>query len=161
MEPIQVEFTYTAEFFNKSQRQILWHYYTKGWLKWVFLLVAVCWIIKLVIDFNFWYTSLMLVFVVGLWWLIFNWLSKRNFSKLATLQHPIRYVFREEDVTLNTQTSETVLQWAAFQYASEARDFFLLHQNRMAANPVMKSGFQSESEMERFRALLRRKGLMK
>jgi hypothetical protein len=52
------------------------------------------------------------------------------------------------------------LQWATFEKAMELPDFFLLQQNRVAVNPVLKSGFQSAADVERFRQLLRKKGLL-
>jgi hypothetical protein len=87
-------------------------------------------------------------------------LSRRNFSKFPNLQHPISYVFNQESIHLVTHTTEGILQWETFQQAEEAKDFFLLYQNAFAASPVLKSGFQNETEMERFRSMLRFKHLL-
>ena len=164
MEPIPVEFTFTANIFGKTQRHILWNYFTKGWLKWILLALAIFWTVKLLV-FNGVLSYLMSLAIagvfLGLWWLIFSWLSRRNFSKFPALMHPIRYVFSEESVQLNTHTTQSVLQWSTFMSAGEAPEYFLLYQNRVAANPVLKSGFQSATDVERFRVLLRSKGLLK
>ena len=165
MQPIQVEFTFTPESFGKAQVYILFSYLKTGWVKWLILLGVSIWLGG---TFYFGRLSLLqigktLIWVplfLGLWWVIFRWLSRRNFSKFPMLQHPIRYTFGAENVSLTTQTSESLLQWGTFQKAEEARDFFLLYQNAFMASPLLKSGFQNETEQERFRQLLRSKGLL-
>ncbi len=164
MEPIQVEFTFNAAVFGKIQRYILWNFFNKGWLKWIVLAVVLIWILNQIISHSV-LDVLIYVFVFGLffglWWLILSWVTKRNFTKNTVLQHPIRYVFSETDISLDTVTSKSVLQWPAFQQVTEAPEFFLLYQNKMAANPILKSGFHSEAEIARFRVLLQQKGLLK
>ena len=165
MEPIQVEFTFSPESFGKAQLYIMIRYLKTGWVKWSILLAVVLW---LGITFYFGGMSLSqvvntLIWVplfLGIWWVLFRWLSRRNFSKYPMLQHSIRYSFSNENVSLTTHLSEAVTQWSAIQKAQEARDFFLLFQSTFMATPLLKSGFQNETELERFRELLRSKGLL-
>ncbi|MDO8367434.1 MAG: YcxB family protein, partial [Saprospiraceae bacterium] len=134
MQPIQVEFTFTADSFGKAQIHIMFRYLKTGWVKWIILIGVALWL-----GITFYCGGLSLGQVankliwiplfLGLWWVIFRWLSRRNFSKYPMLQHPIRYVFSEENVQLTTNASESVVQWDSFQKAEEARDFFLLYQN--------------------------------
>jgi hypothetical protein len=166
MEPIQVEFTFTPETFSKVQVHIMYRYFKTGWLKWILLLAAIVWVgMKAYSEtFNFTDLASTLIWVplfLGFWWVTFKWLSRRNFAKFPMLQHPIQYKFSEENVTMHTHTAESVLQWDVFQKAEEARDFFLLYQNTFMASPLMKPGFQNETEQERFRQLLRSKHLLK
>jgi len=166
MQPIQVEFTFTPESFSKAQVYIMFQYLKTGRIKWIILFGVTLWLIS---TFYFGEVSLsrvsnILIWVplfLGLWWVIFRWLSRRNFSKHAILQHPIRYTFSEENVAVLTHSSESLAQWNTFQKATETRDFFLLYQNPFLANPILKSGFQQEADQEHFRQLLRAKGLLK
>jgi len=166
MQPIQVEFTFSPESFGKAQVYILFSYLKTGWVKWVILLGIAVWLGSTFYfgGMGFGEIAKTLIWVplfLGLWWVIFKWLSRRNFSKFPMLQHPIRYSFSEEKVELITQSAESVLQWETFQKADEARDFFLLYQNAFMASPLLKSGFQNETEQERFREMLRSKHLLK
>ena len=166
MEPIQVEFTFTPESFGKAQMYIMLRFLKTGWLKWIALLGIVMWLgLKGYagrLNFMYLANTALLVFVfAGVWWIVFRWLSRRNFSKFPNLQHPIQYLFKTADVQLNTHTTEGILQWETFQQAEEAKDFFLLYQNAFAASPILKSGFQNEIDLERFRDLLRSKNLLK
>lgn len=166
MNPIQVEFTFTPESFGKAQLYIMVRYLKTGWIKWIVLFSVVLWL-----GTTFYFggvsaskivnTLIWIPFFLGIWWVLFRWLSRRNFSKYPMLQHPIRYTFSEENVGLTTHFSEAVTQWDAIQKAEEARDFFLLFQSAFMATPLLKSGFQNESEQERFRVLLRAKDLLK
>mgnify|MGYP001579187268 CR=1 FL=1 len=166
MQPIQVEFTFTPESFGKAQVYIMFRYLKTGWIKWVLLLGVAVWLGS---TFYFGGMSFLeigktLIWVplfLGFWWVIFKWLSRRNFSKFPMLQHPIHYTFSVEKVDLITQSYESVLQWETFQKAEEARDFFLLYQNAFMASPLLKSGFESEIEQNRFRELLHSKNLLK
>lgn len=165
MEPIQVEFTFDRNSFGNAQIQVLLRYLRNGWLKWIFLAGLVCWftvklyfgrldaqaVVRLVTP--------MAIFVL-IWGVIFGWLSRRNFSKFPNLQHPIRYEFRESDIHLVTHTTDGIVQWEAYQKAVETKTSFLLYQNAFAANPVLKSGFKNENDLERFREMLRSKKLM-
>ena len=166
MEPIKVAFTFTPDSFGKAQLHIMVRYLKTGWVKWALLFGVVAWL-----GVTFYLGGLNSAEIVGkliwvplflaLWWVIFRWLSRRNFSKFPMLAHPIRYTFTEEKVDMVTQSSESVLQWETFQKAEEARDFFLLYQNAFMASPLLKSGFENEIDLERFRALLRSKHLLK
>lgn len=165
MQPIQVAFTFTPESFSKAQVYIMFQYLKSGRIKWIILFGVTLWLIS---TFYFGEVSMgsianTLIWVplfLGLWWVIFRWLSKRNFSKHPILQHPIRYTFSTENIAVQTHSSESLAQWDTFQKATEARDFFLLYQSPFMANPLLKSGFQNEAEQERFRQLLREKGLL-
>ncbi len=163
MEPILAEFTFTPEIFVKVQRFIIWNYISKGAMRWVLIVLAIFWTVKFVI-FNTMAETLTVVGIVimllFIWWLIILWMSRRSFAKNKALKHPIRYLFSEESVQLNTQNVQSVLQWATFEKAIELPDVFLLQQNRVAVNPVLKSGFQTAADVERFRGLLRKKGLL-
>ncbi|MBP6811020.1 MAG: YcxB family protein [Saprospiraceae bacterium] len=166
MEPIQVEFTFTPDSFGKAQVYIMFRYLKTGWIKWVILLGVAVWLGSTFYfgGLSFFEIGKTLIWVplfLALWWVIFRWLSRRNFSKYPMLQHPIRYTFQEENVTLSTHSSESVLLWDTFQKAEETRDFFLLYQNAFMASPLLKTGFQNEPEMERFRQLLHSKHLLK
>ncbi|MFN0213632.1 MAG: YcxB family protein [Saprospiraceae bacterium] len=165
MEPIQVEFTFTADSFGKAQVHIMFRYLKTGWLKWILLFIILLWLGS---TFYFggvnWLRILNILTWVPLflavWWVMFRWLSRRNFSKFPMLQHPIRYTFTKEKVNVKTQSSEAVLQWENFTKAEEASSFFLLYQNAFMASPLLKSGFQSETDQEKFRELLRSKNLL-
>jgi len=163
MEPIQVEFTFTPETFGNAQMHIMLRLVKKGWTKWGALLLALGWLVKSVLEDGLpglLTGALPILLFVGIWWLMFRWLSRRNFSKYPNLQYPIRYTFQEAEVELNTQNSSAALPWDAYQNAEEARDFFLLFQNSLLASPILKSGFQNEMDQERFRQLLRSKNLL-
>lgn len=165
MQPIQVEFTFTPDSFSKAQVYIMFQYLKTGRIKWIILLAAILWLASTFYfgEVTFSRIASILIWVplfLGLWWVIFRWLSRRNFSKFAMLQHPIRYTFSAENIEVKTHSSEALVQWDTFQRAAEARDFFLLYQNPFMANPLLKSGFQSEAEQERFRQLLRAKALL-
>lgn len=164
MEPIQVTFTFTPESFRKAQLFILLRFLSKGWIKWILIIGGALWLLGTYFlggqdIFELLNTLIWIPVFVGFWWVIFRWLSRRNFTKLPMLQHPIRYIFEEQQVSLSTQTSQSVLQWETFQKVEEAREFFLLYQNAFLASPLLKSGFQNETELERFRTLLRSKQL--
>ena len=105
-------------------------------------------------------TAVWVMGMVAIWWLVFRWLSRRNFSKFPNLQHPIHYTFREADIFLKTETTEGILEWDTFQKAFETKEFFLLNQNEFMASPIIKSGFQNENDLERFRQLLYAKNLL-
>ncbi len=164
MAPIQVEFTFSAESFGKAQLYIMIRYLNTGWVKWTILLAVALW---LGLTFYFgglgWNqvvnTLIWIPLFLGIWWVLFRWMSRRNFAKFAMLQHPIRYSFSDENVQLTTQLSEAMTPWNTIQKVEESRDFFLLFQSAFMASPLLKSGFKNESEMERFRQLVRSKGL--
>lgn len=140
MEPIPVEFTFTPEIFTKAQRFIIWNYLSKGVMRWILIALAIIWTVKLLV-FNSvaeWLLAMgIAALLLFLWWFIFLWMSRRSFAKNNTLSHPIRYLFSEENVQLNTQNAQSVLQWATFEKALELPDLFLLQQNRVAVNPVL------------------------
>jgi len=166
MEPIKVEFTFTSESFSKAQLYIMVRYLKTGWIKWIVLFIVAVWL-----GTTFYFggvgvgkivnTLIWVPLFLGIWWVIFRWLSRRNFAKYPILQHPIRYTFTEENIGLTTHVTEAVTQWNAIQKAEEARDFFLLYQSSFMATPLLKSGFQNETDQERFRGLLRTKQLLK
>jgi Na+/H+-dicarboxylate symporter len=165
MESIEVEFTFTSESFAKAQVHIMFRYLKTGWVKWAILLGVALWL-----GSTFYFgglkipemakTLIWIPLFLAMWWVIFRWLSKRNFAKFPTLQHPIRYLFKEENVHLSTSSSDSVIQWDTFQKAEEAKDFLLLYQNAFMASPLLKIGFRNETELERFRLLLQSKGLL-
>lgn len=96
-----------------------------------------------------------------LWLLIFRYMPGRLIAKSRFPDpHPLRYVFGEEGVKIATATSESSIQWAGYLKAEETEEWLLLFQNKMVANPVLKAAFQA-GELERLRAVLREKGLMK
>ncbi len=166
MEPIQVAFTFTPESFGKAQMHIMLRFLKTGWIKWIVLFGVIVWLgTKYYFGrLNGLYiaNTLLWVFVfVAIWWVVFRWLSRRNFSKFPNLQYPIQYIFGEENIQLTTHTTEGIMQWETFQQAEEAKDFFLLYQNSFAASPILKSGFENEIELERFRALLFSKNLLR
>lgn len=163
MEPVQVEFTYTAQTFLRLRRLMLWRFFTTGWVKWVYLALVLLWLMKLVLQ-NAWtsfFISLASVAIVlAVWWWLFSWMTNRTYHQTAALKHPIRYVFSPQEIHLNTQNAEAVLQWNTFQKAEELPEFFLLYQNKAMANPVMKAGFANQNDMERFRNILIEKKLL-
>ena len=166
MQPVQVEFTFTPETFGKAQIYIMIRFLKTSWIKWILLFGITVWLgMKYyfgrldgmyLVNTIFWILAVVIV-----WWVIFRWLSRRNFSKFPNLQYPIRYLFGEENIQIKTHTTEGVLQWETFQQAEESRDFFLLYQNAFVASPILKSGFQNETDQEKFRVLLRTKDLLK
>lgn len=143
---------------------MLWRFFSTGWVKWVYLGVVLLWLANLILR-NDWMNlgvsvaSMALVF--GIWWWLFGWISRRTFQRTPALQYAIRYVFSPEEIRLSTQNAEAVLSWDTFQKAEELSEFFLLYQNKVIANPIIKKGFTSQEDMERFRLLLRNKGLLK
>jgi hypothetical protein len=166
MQPIHVEFTFTPDTFGKIQAHIMFRYLKNGWLKWMLLVAAMVYVVtEYLYGARDWMrlanTLIWVPFFLGAWWVIFKWLSKRNFSRVTLLQHPIRYIFKEDHISLTTHASESVVNWETFQKAEEARDFFLLYQGPMLASPLLKNGFENENEQERFRQLLRSKQLLK
>ncbi len=166
MSPIQVEFSFTPESFGKAQMYIMLRFLKTGWIKWILLLGLCLWLgMKYYFGrLNFMYIANMALWIfvfAAVWWIVFRWLSRRNFSKFPNLQHPIRYIFKEEEIQLSTHTTEGILQWETFQQAEESKDFFLLFQNVFAASPIPKSGFENETEQERFRTLLHSRNLLK
>lgn len=166
MEPITVEFTFTPDSFGKAQIYIMFLYLKNSMLKWVLLIAAVVYVATEFFygDSNWLKLLNMLIWVpffLGAWWVVFRWLSRRNFHKYTMMQHPIRYTFTDENLQLTTYSAESTVQWNAIQKVEEARDFFLLYQSAQLISPLMKSGFKSEAEQERFRTLLHTKQLFK
>lgn len=166
MEPINVEFTFSADSFGKAQMYIMYLYLKNGMFKWILLLAALAYIgTEFFWGEGNWFrlanSLTWLPLFAGVWYVVFKWLSRRNFTKYPMMQHPIRYVFSAEQIGLVTSVSDSSIQWEAIQKVEEARDFFLIYQSALSVSPLLKSGFQNEAEQERFRTLLREKQLFK
>lgn len=143
---------------------MLWRFFSSGWVKWIYLGIILLWLLKLALQGESTYLVISLLsvaIVLGIWWWLFGWISKRTFDQNAVLKHPISYTFTPEEIRLHTQNADAVLQWNTFQKAEELSEFFLLFQNKATANPVMKAGFTGEPDMERFRNMLKEKQLLK
>jgi YcxB-like protein len=163
MESIQVEFTFTADIFWKAQRYLLWSQVSKGIVKWIFLAAIAALTLSCCLsgDIGAMVTYLVSIALFGgLWWVFFRWMSRRNFNKMEALQHPIHYTFSSDNIQVNSKNSQSVLQWGTFKKAAELPELFMLQQNHLVMNPVLKSGFRSEQDMQRFRELLVQKALL-
>jgi len=165
MEPIIVEFTFTPESFGKAQMHIMLRYLKNSWLKWALIVALAAYLgaqyyfggrdIVRLINMLIWVPLFLAV-----WWVVFKWLSRRNFFKHPMLQYPIRYTFTADEVLVKTHVTEGVIQWAGIPKVEESEHFFLLYQSALLASPLLKMGFKDEAEQEKFRALLRSKQLL-
>lgn len=166
MSPIPVAFTFTPDSFAKAQTLIMFRYLKNGWLKWLLLLALALYLITVFYDNEqpLLKAANILLWVplfVGVWWIIFRWLSRRNYEKYPVLQHPIQYTFDESSIAVKTFASESSIQWTVFHKIEETRDFFFLYQSPYVATPLLKTGFQNETDTEMFRQLLRAKNLLR
>lgn len=101
-------------------------------------------------------TALFVVF-----FLFFTRILARRAFKVTTNLHPaLHYVFSEEKVSVSTAEVENSYDWEAFHHVREMPDWFLLYQNKLVFNPIPKSAFTGETQMEDLRSLLRSKKLL-
>lgn len=165
MTPIQVQFTFSERSYTEvSQylvyqmvRQRRWLLYGLGAVLIVLALTALLagrW--QLLASF-----VIPLLLFLPIWRFTMQRLYKKAFAQQTNLQHPIEYVFKQDEIEFNTYTGLARLQWSTFQSAVETKDFFLLYLNPLQANPVLKTGFENAEAMEHFRALLQEKGLLR
>jgi len=94
---------------------------------------------------------------LGIWYVLFQFILRRAFKAATNLHHPIRYIFDETEVKVESGSSQTVHSWSAFERTVELPEWFLLYQNKVVFNPIPKSAFHSETELSRFRNLLKEK----
>jgi len=165
--PIQVEFQMTPEMYQRVTRDLLRFSFKQKRL-WIVagisvVLLGVAMLLggkDLSRDWLFSYGPALLLFG-ALWVAIFRFMPGRLIAKSRFPDpHPLRYTFTEAGAKIATATSESTIQWAGYIKVEETEEWLLLFQNKMVANPVLKSAFQA-GELERLREVLRGKGLMK
>lgn len=93
---------------------------------------------------------------------LFIWifLIRGRFSKAAArrvleenehMADPQRVVLEETGVTIETQTSTTVMKWTHFPHFSETQNLFLLMVSQQSAQLIPKRAFASPAEINEFR----------
>lgn len=156
MEPLKIEFVLDGNAYTRLMQGI----FTKKALMWgaiglVFVAInaainpSKAWV---------WLSSYLLFAVV--WYFIFRLILQRTYKAATNLHDPVQYIFEETEIHVENANSQTTHQWDAFQKAVETPEWFLLYQNKSVFNPLPKSAFMSESELQRFRNLLKTKGLL-
>jgi hypothetical protein len=165
MEPIDVRFTFTEATFIQLHRQLANRVLMRR--KWLIYLVVVMLLVMTIsaalmgrIQILLAYLLPLLLFLV-FWRVALNRASKKLFANQPSLHHPIHYVFKTDQIEMDTYGGESSLHWHAFQWVEESPDSFLMYQNQQMANPVLKSGFANTADETRFRNLLQEKGLLK
>lgn len=156
MEPIRLEFTLEMKAYTRLMQRIM----MKRVLVWAAVIGAVL-LINIVINPErglAWLTVGAAFLVV--WYFLFQFILRRSFKAATNLHEPIRYVFDEKEVKVETGSSQTVHLWSAFERTVELPEWFLLYQNKIVFNPIPKSAFHTQAAMEQFRNLLKEKGLI-
>jgi hypothetical protein len=155
MEPIQLEFTLDAAAYSRLMQRIL----LKRGLIWIAVIGGIV-LINALVSPEFGGVWLIALLFFGLiWYFTFKFILRRSFKAATNLHHPIRYIFDEKEVKVETANSQTTHAWSAFTRTVELPEWFLLYQNKIVFNPIPKSAFKSNTEAEQFRELLKTKGL--
>ena len=68
-----------------------------------------------------------------------------------------RYIFTEDEISIESPLGSAKVKWAAYMRAKETRSFFLLYTAANFANVLPKRSFKNESEIAAFRDLVRQK----
>lgn len=165
--PIQVEFEFTPDRYRSVTKEMLRYSFKQKRLK-VFglILVGIAAVLLMISGGDFSGSAFgrylpTLIMLVAFWFALLYFMPKLLLSRQPFPEpHPMRYTFADTEVHMSTENSESTMQWAGFMKAEETNEWLLLFQNERIANAVLKSAL-SQSDLERFRALLRMKGLLK
>lgn len=156
MEPVKIEFILDANAYARLMQRI----FMKKTLVWAAVILGIAALNAYVNPQQglFWF----LVFLVfaAVWFFVFRFILRRTFKAAVNLHDPVRYIFEEKEVRVETAALNTSYQWNDFQKAVEMPEWFLLYQNKSVFNPVPKSAFVSEADIRQVRNLLTTKGLM-
>ena len=163
MEPINVNFTFTEDTYIKVSRHLVAQM-LKRQLRWGYLLIGILVLTTATtVITGRWQMLLAMLLPIAIIVPVWRWLMtrmyKKAFAQQENLQHPISYNFTEEQVASKSFSGESSMNWDAFEKVLELPEFFLLYQTSAIANPVLKSGFENEGEISRFRALVDNKKL--
>ncbi len=163
MEPIRVSFTFNETTYIAVSRHLVGQM-IKRQKKWGYLLVGILVIStatavitgrwQLLLSF-----MLPIVIFIPVWRWSMERMYKKTFAQQTNLHHPITYTFTDELITAESFSGTSTMDWSAFQKVVEAPDFFVLYQNNAVGNPVLKSGFLHENDLNRFRNLVSSKSL--
>lgn len=156
MQPIAIEFTMNPDAYTRLMRRLASkrHYWYIG------IGLAIFLIINRQIFNGPIYVWAVPVLVFGvIFYLILTLVIKRAFKFSTQLHHPLRYVFSEANVTVESEQAGAAYEWSDFEWVRELPGWFVLYQNKTVFNPVPKSAFGSEENQEKFRNLLQSKGL--
>ena len=166
-QPIQVEFEFTPDLYRSVTKEMLRYSFKQKRLK-IFglILVGIAAVLLMLSGGDFSGSAFgrylpTLIIMVLFWFALLYFMPKLLLSKQQFPEpHPMRYAFAEDEVKMSTENSESVMQWTGFIKAEETNEWLLLFQNDRIANAVLKSAV-IQGDLERLRALLRAKGLLK
>lgn len=156
MEPLKIEFVLDGNAYTRLMQGI----FTKKAIMWGLIGLAFVAINAAINPSQAWvWLSSYLLFAV-VWYFIFRLILQRTYKAATNLHDSVQYIFDETEIHVSNASSQTTHQWSAFQKAVEMPEWFLLYQNKTVFNPLPKSAFDSETELQRFRNLLKTKGLL-
>lgn len=126
------------------------------------------WAVKGMVGFGFFFILLSLFSLVSgnfSWFLLFFGLfltvglriqiyfaAKRNY-KDGRVSEQINYVFDNSEIKITGKTFSSQLTWSKVYSVTENKDFVLIWQNRLIANPIPKRDFK-ESEWLAFKQIV-------
>ena len=156
MEPIAIEFTMNPDAYTRLMRRLASrrHFWYIGIGMAIFLIIN-----RQIFKGPIYVWALpMLVFGLVFYFLL-TLVIKRTFKVSTQLHHPLRYVFSDANITVESEQAGAGYEWSDFEWVRELPGWFVLYQNKTVFNPVPKSAFGSEEKEEQFRKLLQSKGL--
>lgn len=86
-----------------------------------------------------------------------NYFIKRAWKGLPNLHHPISFEVNEETLKFKSLNFDSSLQWQLYIKAVETKNLFMLYQGKLLFNMIPKRAFNSDTQMEEFRELVRTK----
>lgn len=153
MEPLKLEFTLEMKAYTRLMQRIMMK---RLWI-WGIVIGVILLINILMNPENGLLWLIFAAMFLAIWYFLFQFILQRAFKAATNLHQPIQYTFSETEVKVETGSSQTTHSWSAFERTVELPEWFLLYQNKMVFNPIPKSAFHSEAEMEQLRNLLKEK----
>lgn len=156
MEPVQIEFTMNPDAYSRLMRRLA----SKRQFWYIGIGMAVFLIInRQIFSGPIYIWALPIVLFGVLFYLLFNLTINRTYKAATQLHQPLRYIFSEENIVVQSGDIDASYAWSDFEYVREMPEWFVLYQNRIRFNPIPKTAFNSEEMMDKFRNLLISKGL--
>ena len=96
-------------------------------------------------EWSTWFTIIG-VFLV-LWPFLAAYMSRRAFLSNANLRHPITYTFANDKISISGENFDSSLKASSFYQMRETKTAIMLYQSRSSVNIILKSGFETEDDL--------------
>jgi hypothetical protein len=158
---IKLEFQYDQKEFTVGMRDYLLPITLtvkkRDWVLASLFLVVVVGVLVLTGDLPFWLPVVAVIFILGVLTFYNGYIVPLlTWRRQPTLADRYSVEFSDEGVQCNTSTTNTQMQWQAYQRVIETKQYYYLVLSKFVVSVIPKRVFSSAQEEAAFRELIKR-----